>query len=69
MDWFGLVLVLFVPRSWVSGLIQQAIAQLTYGLTSLSEKTQKAHHLLMSMQRQPFLLNYFKTLSRGPSRA
>ena len=23
----------------------------------------------MSMQRQPFLLNYFKTLSRGPTRA
>ena len=41
----------------------------TYGLTSLSEKTRKAHHLLMSMQRQPFLLNYFKTLSRGPTRA
>ena len=41
----------------------------TYGLTSLSEKTRKAHHLLMSMQRHLFLLNYFKTLSRGPTRA
>ena len=65
---------IFVPHSWMSGLTQQAIAQLigdprTYGLTSLSEKTRKAHHLLMSMQRQPFLLNYFKTLSRGPTRA
>ena len=37
------------------------------GLTSLAEKTQKAHHLLMSMQRQPFLLNYFKTSSGGPT--
>ena len=32
----------------------------------LSEKTQKAYHLLISMQKQPFLLNYLKTLSGGP---
>ena len=32
----------------------------------LSEKTQKACHLLISMQKQPFLLKYLKTLSGGP---
>ena len=37
-------------------------------LTSLSEKTRRANHVLMSIQRQPFLLNYFKTLNRGPTK-
>ena len=32
-------------------------------LTSLSEKTRKSYNLLMWMQKQPFLLNYYKTLS------
>ena len=38
----------------------------TYDLTSLSEKTRKSNHLLMSMKRYLFLFNYFKTLNRGP---
>ena len=38
-----------------------------YGLTSLSEKTQKSNHLQMLEQRHHFLLNYFKTLSGGPA--
>ena len=36
-----------------------------YGLTSLPEKTWKSNHLQMWLQRQHFLLNYFKTLSIG----
>ena len=35
----------------------------TYGFSSLSEKTRKSNHLQMSLQRQHFLLSYFKTLS------
>ena len=38
-----------------------------YGLTSLSEKTQKSKHLQMLEQKQHLLLNYFKTLSVGPA--
>ena len=40
----------------------------TYGFSSLSEKTRKSNHLKMSLQRQHFLLSYFKTLSVGPGR-
>ena len=36
-----------------------------YGFSSLSEKTKKSNHLQMSLQRQHFLLSYFKTLSVG----
>ena len=36
-----------------------------YDLYSLSEKTWKSDHMRMSLQRQHFLLNYFKTLSYG----
>ena len=32
----------------------------TYGFSSLSEKTRKSNHLQMSLQRQHFLLSYFK---------
>ena len=32
---------------------------------SLSEKTRKSNHLQMSLQRQQFLLSYFKTTSVG----
>ena len=39
----------------------------TYGLTSLSEKTQRSNHLQMLEQRQHLLLNYFKNLSVGPA--
>ena len=39
----------------------------TYGLTSLSEKTQRSNHLRMLEQKQHVLLNYFKTLSVGPA--
>ena len=38
-----------------------------YGLTSLSEKTRRSNHLQMLEQKQHLLLNYFKTLSVGPS--
>ena len=34
-----------------------------YGLSSLSEKSRKANHLQMSLQRRHFLLSYLKTLS------
>ena len=36
------------------------------GLSSLSEKTRISDHLQTSLQRQHFLLSYFKTLSVGP---
>ena len=39
----------------------------TYGSSSLSEKTRKSNHLQISLQRQHFLLSYFKTLSVGPA--
>ena len=39
----------------------------TYGFLSLSEKTRKSNHLQMSLQRQQFLLSYFKTTSVGPA--
>ena len=39
----------------------------TYGFSSLSEKTRKSNHLQMSLQRQHFLLSYFKALSVGPA--
>ena len=39
----------------------------TYGFLSSSEKTRKSNHLQMSLQRQPFLLSYLKTLSVGPA--
>ena len=32
-----------------------------------SENTRKSNHLQMSLQRQHFLLSYFKTLSVGPA--
>ena len=37
----------------------------SYGFSSLSEKTRKSNHLQISLQRQHFLLGYFKTLSVG----
>ena len=37
----------------------------TNGFSSLSNKTRKSNHLQMSLQRQHFLLSYFKTLSVG----
>ena len=33
----------------------------------LIEKTWKSNHMQMKLQRQDFLLSYFKTLSDGPS--
>ena len=39
----------------------------TYGFSSLSDKTRKSDRLQMSLQRQHFLLSYFKTLSVGPA--
>ena len=39
----------------------------TYGFLSLFEKTTKSNHLQMSLQRQQFLLSYFKTTSVGPA--
>ena len=38
---------------------------LLYGFSSLSEKTRKSNRLQMSLQRQHFLLSYFKTLIVG----
>ena len=38
-----------------------------YGLSSLSEKTRKSNRLQMLLQRQHFVLSYFKTLSVGPA--
>ena len=35
----------------------------TYGFLSLPEKTRKSNHWQMSLQRQHFLLSYWKTLS------
>ena len=40
----------------------------TYGFSSFTEKTRKSHHLQRSLQRQHFLLGYFKTLSVGLDR-
>ena len=37
-----------------------------YGFLSSSEKTSKSNRLQMSLQRQHFLLSYFKSLSVGP---
>ena len=34
---------------------------------TLSEKTRKSNHLQKSLQRQHFLLRYYKTLSVGPA--
>ena len=39
----------------------------TYGSSSLSEKTRKSNHLQILLQRQHFLLSYFKTLNVGPA--
>ena len=39
-----------------------------YGLFSLSEKTSKSNHLQTILQRQCFLLSYFRTLSVGPTK-
>ena len=36
-----------------------------YGLLSLSEKTGESNHLQMSLQRQRFLLSYFKNVGDG----
>ena len=47
--------------------LQQGLWDGTSGLLSLSEKTWKFNHLLMWLQRQHFLLSYFKTLSVGPA--
>ena len=38
-----------------------------YGFSSLSEKTRKSSRFQMSLQRQPFLFSYLKTLSLGPA--
>ena len=46
---------------------EQGLWDGTSGLLSLSEKTWKSNHLQMSLQRQNFLLSYFKTLSVGPA--
>ena len=37
------------------------------GLSTLSKKTRMSNRLQMSLQRQHFLLSYFKTLSVGPA--
>ena len=39
---------------------------LSYDLSSLSEKTRTSNHFQMSLQRQHILLSYFKTPSVGP---
>ena len=48
-------------------LYMQGLWDGAYGLSSLSEKTRKSNRLQMSLQRQHFLLSYFKTLSVGPA--
>ena len=47
---------------------EQGLWEGTCGLWSLSKKTRKSNHLQMSLQRQHFLLAYFKTLCAGPAR-
>ena len=50
--------VTHVHHYWVSEFTQQVIALLTggtYSLASLSEKTRETYHLLVPMQRQPYL--------------
>ena len=39
----------------------------TYGFSSLSDETRKSNRLQMSLQKQHFLLSYFKTISVGPA--
>ena len=51
----------YVPKEQIS----ESATDGTYGFSSLSEKTRKSNRLQMSMQRQHFLLSYFKTLSVG----
>ena len=46
----------------VCGLLDWA-----YGLLSVSEKTREPSHLQTLLQRQHFLLSYFKALSVGPA--
>ena len=41
------------------------VVDLKLGTSPLSEKNWKSNHLLMELQRQHFLLSYFKTLSVG----
>ena len=41
----------------------------TFGLSSLSEKNRKSNHFQISLQRQHFVLSYFKTPSVGPALA
>ena len=38
----------------------KVLRERTYSFSSLSEKTRKSNHLQMSLQRQHFLLSYFK---------
>ena len=47
--------------------INTDISPRAYGLTSLTEKTQKSNRLQMLDQSQHLLLNYFKTLNVGPA--
>ena len=46
-------------------ICKQGLWDGTYGLSSLSKKTRKSNHLPMSLQRQHFLLRYFKNPSVG----
>ena len=39
----------------------------THGFSLLSEKTRKSNRSQISLQRQHFLLSYWKTLSVGPA--
>ena len=60
--------LLFARNVWV--LLSPSIEgskDWTYGITSLSEKTQRSNHLQILEQRHHLLLNYFKTLSIGPA--
>ena len=55
------------PGTSSPSLYEQWLWDGTHGLSSLSEKTRKSNHLQMSLQRQHFLLRYWKTLSVGPA--
>ena len=48
---------LYVPRIYY---MCKGLWDGSYGLLSLSEKTRKSNHLQMLLQRQHFLLSYFK---------
>ena len=48
-------------------LFVQEVWDGVYGLSSSSKEAWKSYRLQMSLQRQHFLLSYFKTLSVGPA--